>query len=695
MSTEAAAAEPPGTWPAGVLSTGVGWMFKGAWAVLDQGLFALSNFAINIVVARWSSPTEYGAFTIAYTIFLLLTTVHTALIADPMIVFGTGKYREKLPSYLAVLLRGHWLLALAASLTLAATGLALGLAGEWAVAYALLGLAAANPFILLLWLIRRSCYIRVDPRLAASGSVLYMAVLLAGAYLLIRLDWLTPTSAFSLMGVGSVVSAIWMRSKLSFWSAPGNAAELSRSVTAAHWAFGRWGVCAGLLGGAAGHLYFVVMPARYGPESAASLKALMNLVMPAIQALIAVSVVTVPALVRARDTGGFGGLVRRLLILYSTGALLYWMVLGFSHEYLVRWLYGGRYSSESSLLWLLGLLPVVNAGACIFECALRARERSDAIFRAYLFSFVSTCVLGIPFALAWGTGGAIAGLLISTGLAMGSMAWSLRRRRTTREPELPKYASIEPAGGDTAMPLNLQKRLSLILRFCEPNGKRLIDCGCGAGEYVMALESQGVRAWGIEYDREKLREYRKHYPTSHRLCVGDLLKPGLLDASFDVALLNEVLEHVPNDAEALAEVERLLKDDGTLIVFSPNRRYPFETHGVTLTSSSRRLPHYFPFVPYFPMRLGRRIFTYWARNYWPGELRRLVTDAGFTIIEINYVWQTFEAISRNQPALIAVLAPALRRMANVLERVPVVRSFGTSQVIVARKNGRRASRVSP
>ncbi len=250
-----------------------------------------------------------------------------------------------------------------------------------------------------------------------------------------------------------------------------------------------------------------------------------------------------------------------------------------------------------------------------------------------------------------------------------------------------KYPSIAPAGGDTATPLNLQKRLFHILRFCEPNGQRLIDCGCGAGEYVIALEGLGVSAWGIEFNYEKIRQFRKRHPSGFRLCVGDLSNAGLRDSSFDVALLNEVLEHVPDDVGALSEVRRILKDDGTLIVFSPNRRYPFETHGVTLRGSSRRLPHYVPFLPYLPIGVCRQVISYWARNYWPSELRRLVTRAGFTIVATDYVWQTFEGISNNQPGWIAALAPLLRKACSVLERVPLIRSFGTSQLIVARKNG--------
>jgi SAM-dependent methyltransferase len=248
-----------------------------------------------------------------------------------------------------------------------------------------------------------------------------------------------------------------------------------------------------------------------------------------------------------------------------------------------------------------------------------------------------------------------------------------------------KYTSIQPAGGDTATPLNLQKRLSLILRFCNRKQMRLLDCGCGAGEYIIALERSGADAWGVEYDQEKVRQFRAIHPAGSRLCVGDLARLGILDRTFDVAVLNEVLEHVPDDVKALSEVHRILKDDGTLIVFAPNRRYPFETHGVIVTRSSRRLPHYLPFVPYLPVSLGRRILSYWARNYWPGELRDMVVRAGFTIVATDYMWQTFEGISCDQPAFIAAVASTLRKASGMLERAPVIRTMGASQVIIARK----------
>jgi hypothetical protein len=48
------------------------------------------------------------------------------------------------------------------------------------------------------------------------------------------------------------------------------------------------------------------------------------------------------------------------------------------------------------------------------------------------------------------------------------------------------YQDIHVAGGDTAMPLNLQKRMAIIEAVLPPAKKRwrVLDAGCGAGEYV-------------------------------------------------------------------------------------------------------------------------------------------------------------------------------------------------------------------
>lgn len=245
---------------------------------------------------------------------------------------------------------------------------------------------------------------------------------------------------------------------------------------------------------------------------------------------------------------------------------------------------------------------------------------------------------------------------------------------------------IRITGGDTAQPLNLRKRIALILsHYSGPARPRILDCGCGGGDYVAALAKEGWDAYGIEFLDRKIMAARQAGFEPDRILQGDVQNLPHTDATFDALLFNEVLEHVPSDAEALAEAHRVLKPGGQLYVFSPNRLYPIESHGVMWKRGGKRLPVWTPGVPYLPVKFGSRFLEYWARNYWPGELRRLVREAGFEITATGYVWQTFEGISRNNSRWLRLLRPSLRAVANVLERLPGLRAFGVSQFIHARK----------
>ena len=232
----------------------------------------------------------------------------------------------------------------------------------------------------------------------------------------------------------------------------------------------------------------------------------------------------------------------------------------------------------------------------------------------------------------------------------------------------------------------MAKRLDLIERHLRPSAKRFLDCGCGTGEYVLALiERFGLDAYGVEFEADKIQQAHSKMALRNRVTRGDLQAIHFASCTWDYALLNEVLEHVPDDRKALREVYRILKPGGLLFIFSPNRWFPFETHGVHLRQSDRRVPHWVPFIPYIPVRLGKIAFDYWARNYGQRELAEMVNASGFFIVERTFVWLTFEDISGRQPHLIRAAKPLLRLISNTLERVPILKRFGVSQVLVCRK----------
>jgi O-antigen/teichoic acid export membrane protein len=400
------------------------WMSKGFWAVTDQGLFAASNFVLNVMLARWLTPQGYGAITVALTAFLLIETLHRALLTDPMLVFGPGRYEERSPEYVSVLLYGHLGFSALGVLALLIAGLGFDLWGSGSISSALLALAFAVPFILFVWLMRRACYIHLESRLAASGSALYSLLLLLMTYVvLFRYGWVSAYTVFGAMGLVGLVVGIYLAARLRvrWFTAPSSG--LAREALKAHWGYGRWMLASNVVNFVPYNIYFLLLPAWGSLAATATLKALWNLMLPAMHVNTALTALLVPALVQVRGRREFKRRTGLFLGLLALGSTAYWILLGLFHNPVVAWLYNGRYSDYAYLLWLLGLLPIIMGSAGVLAAVLRAHERPDQVFWAYAISAASTLTLGAVLTVTQGVTGAVLGFLVSFLTALGAMAW--------------------------------------------------------------------------------------------------------------------------------------------------------------------------------------------------------------------------------------------------------------------------------
>jgi SAM-dependent methyltransferase len=106
-------------------------------------------------------------------------------------------------------------------------------------------------------------------------------------------------------------------------------------------------------------------------------------------------------------------------------------------------------------------------------------------------------------------------------------------------------------------------------------GRDVIDVACGTGYGSKALADAGAKTVvGLDISPDAIRFAESHYRADNvRFAVGDAQRmEDVADASADVVVSFETIEHVPDADAFLAEVRRVLKPGGTFIVSTPDFR---------------------------------------------------------------------------------------------------------------------------
>lgn len=226
-----------------------------------------------------------------------------------------------------------------------------------------------------------------------------------------------------------------------------------------------------------------------------------------------------------------------------------------------------------------------------------------------------------------------------------------------------------------------ERRLRMI---SEAAGERLdgmiLENGCGVGMYVDHLSPWDGKIIGLEYDFERAREayleVASHRPNAHIICSAGEGLP-FPDQTFDLILSHEVLEHVEDDRKAVTEMLRALKPGGRMVIFVPNRGYPFETHGIYW----RGRYHFgnIPLVNYLPLRLRNRLAPH-VRIYTRTDLERLFHGLPVRYVTRTVIFGAYDNLIARNPTL----GKGLRVMLQALERTPL-RVFGLSHFWVAER----------
>ena len=194
--------------------------------------------------------------------------------------------------------------------------------------------------------------------------------------------------------------------------------------------------------------------------------------------------------------------------------------------------------------------------------------------------------------------------------------------------------------------------------------------------YTEAFSRYSQHVYGTEVELERAREALQR-ATGVVQSIGEAL-PFRSD-TFDVVFSHEVIEHVTDDRQVVREAVRVTRPGGKVVLFCPNRLWPFETHGVYLGNTY----HFgnIPLVNYLPDVLRNRL-AWHVRIYTRRSLLALFDGLPVQVCSHSTVYPGFDNVIARAPAA----GRLIYGMRALLERWPIARQFGLSHLLVVKKN---------
>jgi 2-polyprenyl-3-methyl-5-hydroxy-6-metoxy-1,4-benzoquinol methylase len=182
--------------------------------------------------------------------------------------------------------------------------------------------------------------------------------------------------------------------------------------------------------------------------------------------------------------------------------------------------------------------------------------------------------------------------------------------------------------------------------------KDLLDVGCGSGTLMGLLKERGFRPVGVDFSAEAAKVAAQE--NGVRVVVGSLVDAAFPDESFDLVTLFHVMEHVTNPREVLAEVARILKPGGAVILQVPNiDSWQFRIFG----------------AKWYGLDIPRHVI-----DYSKDAMLKLLNESGFLPVRVRHF-----NLRDNAPAFASSLFPSLdpvsravrHRKHNVREPAPL------------------------
>jgi len=122
----------------------------------------------------------------------------------------------------------------------------------------------------------------------------------------------------------------------------------------------------------------------------------------------------------------------------------------------------------------------------------------------------------------------------------------------------------------------------------------VLDIGCGIGYQIPLISKKCRQFVGVDFSKEVIKICKKRYKLSNvRFVCADAKKLPFRKNSFDVVLLIDVLENLPNPILALKEARRIAKNNGKILISVPNLK---SIYGIGKRIANKKIEKYGFFI---------------------------------------------------------------------------------------------------
>ena len=153
--------------------------------------------------------------------------------------------------------------------------------------------------------------------------------------------------------------------------------------------------------------------------------------------------------------------------------------------------------------------------------------------------------------------------------------------------------------------------------LCPKENEKLLDLGCGTGDYLSALSDSKADLWGIDISELATAVAKKKVIRPNQILCADALPLPFESNTFDHVTAWGVIEHFPNIPKIIGEIRRVLKADGTSAIMVPNYYY-FQFIWDTIRKGSGPVKH-------------QEVETLYSFAEW----RTVIEKEGLKIVNVN------------------------------------------------------------